>query len=120
MSQHFSAMPPGPDLRNEIGALTPSVVLVRVFPASRAVTHFFMSDFCRLFVNQDVERQVTRLIRHAFAQVADWRWAHDFHVPSGNLYLTPEPYQKGYVPEDDCSFGMSAHRLIAAPSGGSR
>ncbi|MGW8329425.1 hypothetical protein ACWGLE_16125 [Streptomyces sp. NPDC055897] len=107
-------------LSDTVRALTPTAVLVRILPVSRAVTYIFEGDFWRLIVDRAIERQVTRMIRQHFASVADWRYAHDFHVPSGRLYLTPEPAQKGYVPEDDSSFGMSPTRYVATADGGAR
>ncbi|MEV0278603.1 hypothetical protein AB0I22_19775 [Streptomyces sp. NPDC050610] len=69
-------------------------------------------------MDHDIERTATRLIRQHFAPVADWRHAHDFHIPTGGLYLTPEPDQTGYIPEDDRSFGMSPIRYINSAYGG--
>lgn len=100
--------------------LAPTTALVRVFPLPRAVTHFYGADFERVYVDPDVERPATRLIRQHFASVADWRRAHDFHVPTGRLYRTPGPVQIGYVPEDDKSFGMSFTRYVSAADGGAR
>ncbi len=60
------------------------------------------------------------MIRRNFGDAADWRRAHDFYLPTGTLYLTPEPHQNGYIPEDDHSFGLSRIRRIAISDGESR
>ncbi|QHC26355.1 hypothetical protein [Streptomyces sp. GS7] len=108
---------PFPMLVGTIGALVPTTALVRIFPPARAVTHFYCDEFLRVWVRPDVEREVTRRIKKHFTGIADWRHAHDFHVSTGRLYLTPEPYQRGYVPEDDGTFGTDPQRLVAVAGG---
>lgn len=103
-----------------IRILAPTTALIRIFPPDRAVTHFFDDTFFQLLIESDVKREATWLIRQRFDNVADWRNAHDFHIPSQCLYRTPEPFQKGYVPEDDMSFGMTPHRLVALAGDGYR
>lgn len=107
-------------LSSAVRALVPTADLVRVFAVLRAVAHVYGDGFERLLVDRDVEREATRLIRWHFAAVADWRYAHDFHVPTGCLYLSPAPVQRGYVPEDDRTFGLSPLRYIATADGGAR
>lgn len=107
-------------LSESIRNLAPTTAVVRIFPLPRAVTHFYEADFERVYVGPDVERPATQLIRQHFASAADWRRAHDFHVPTGRLYRTPDPVQKGYVPEDDKSFGMSSTRYVSTAGGGAR
>uniref|UniRef100_A0AAU2VVZ4 Uncharacterized protein n=1 Tax=Streptomyces sp. NBC_00008 TaxID=2903610 RepID=A0AAU2VVZ4_9ACTN len=102
--------------RTNIGAqireIAPTAVLVRVFPVSRSVTHLFESDFYRMLIDRRTEEEVARMVRRGFGRAADWRRAHDFYLPTETLYLTPEPHQNGYVPEDDQSFGLSLSRRI--------
>ncbi|MFB6533055.1 hypothetical protein [Streptomyces noursei] len=104
-------------LVDKIKALAPAVALVRIFPPARAVTHFYGDEFIRVWVGSDIEREVTRVIKRHFTDVADWRSAHDFQISTGHLYLTPEPYQRGYVPEDDGTFGTTLHRMVAVAGG---
>ncbi|MDX3388181.1 hypothetical protein PV682_43100 [Streptomyces niveiscabiei] len=73
-----------------------------------------------LLFSHDVEDQAARLVRHHFGDAVDWRLPHDFHVPTGRLYLTPHPDRVGYVPEDDRSFGMRDERYVATAHGGVR
>ncbi|MER5929755.1 hypothetical protein [Streptomyces sp. NPDC002054] len=89
---------------------------MRVYP-ERAVTHLFESDFYRMLIDRRTEEEVARMVRREFGKVADWRLAHDFYLPTETLYLTPEPHQNGYIPEDDHSFGLSLHRRIAIVGG---
>ncbi|GAA3162210.1 hypothetical protein GCM10017688_05520 [Streptomyces ramulosus] len=98
--------------------LVPESALVRIFPRARAVTHFYDSKFLLVRTHRGIERKITRLIRQSFSSCADWRRVHDFHVASGCLYLAPEIYQRGYVPEDDKTFGLTSSRLIATSAGG--
>lgn len=104
-------------LSNAARTLAPTAVLIRILPRSRAVTHFYGVDFERLPVDRSTDQKITQLIRQRFASIADWRYAHDFHIPTGRLYLTPDPAQRGYVPEDDRSFGTSSTRYIATADG---
>lgn len=101
----------------EIREIAPTAALVRVYPVRRSVTHLFESDFYRMLIDRKTEEEVARMIRHAFGKAADWRLAHDFYLPTETLYLTPEPHQNGYIPEDDHSFGLSLHRRIAIAGG---
>ncbi|MFG2671615.1 hypothetical protein [Streptomyces sp. NPDC048445] len=100
-----------------IREIAPSTVLVRVYPQSRSITHLFESDFYRMFTDRRTEEEVARVIKRGFGKIADWRYAHDFYLPTATLYLTPEPHQNGYIPEDDSSFGLSGHRRIAIAGG---
>ncbi|MFF1906363.1 hypothetical protein [Kitasatospora sp. NPDC058218] len=100
-------------LGDAIGEIAPTAVLVRIFPPRRAATYLFEPDFYRTFLDRKVEQGVERLVRRAFDSVADWRLAHDFYLPTGELYLTPEAHQNGYIPEDDQSFGLMPARRIA-------
>ncbi|MGW6600513.1 hypothetical protein [Streptomyces sp. NPDC055036] len=70
-----------------------------------------------MLIDRESEERVARLIRRNFGDAADWRRAHDFYLPSGTLYLTPEPHWNGYVPEDDHSFGLALARRIAISNG---
>ncbi|MFD4986489.1 hypothetical protein [Streptomyces sp. NPDC058374] len=101
----------------EIRQIAPTAVLVRVYPVRRSVTHLFGSDFYRILIDRRTEEEVARLVRRGFGKAADWRLTHDFHLPTETLYLTPEPHQNGYVPEDDQSFGLSLSRRIAVGDG---
>ncbi|MFI8174024.1 hypothetical protein ACIF6H_12060 [Streptomyces microflavus] len=101
----------------EIREIAPMAVLVRVYPARRSVTHLFESDFSRMLIDRRTEEEVARMVRRGFGKAADWRRAHDFYLPTETLYLTPEPYQNGFVPEDDQSFGLSLSRRIAIGDG---
>ncbi|MEW1721586.1 hypothetical protein [Streptomyces sp. NPDC093109] len=112
MSQNPSAASPCADLSDAIRAIAPAAVLVRVFPPEQAVTHLYGLDFHRILVDRESEEDAARLIRRRFARAADWRRAHDFHLPTRALYRTPEPFQSGYVPEDDSSFGIASTRYI--------
>lgn len=120
MFRNESTASPCADFVEAVRKVSPPAVLVRIFPDSRAVTHLFGSKFCRLYVGHPAEEKVKRLIKRSFGNVADWRLAHDFYVPAGALYLTPEPWQNGYVPEDDRSFGLATKRLIAICNGNVR
>lgn len=106
-----------PKTRAAIHEIAPTAALVRVYPERRSVTHIFESDFYRMFIDRRTEKQVAYVIRRDFGKVADWRLAHDFYVPTGTLFLTPEPREIGYVPEDDRSFGLSPARRIATDGG---
>ncbi|MEV7482719.1 hypothetical protein ACIQGA_09555 [[Kitasatospora] papulosa] len=101
----------------EILEIAPTAVLVRVYPVHRSVTHLFESDFYRMLIDRRTEEEVARMVRRGFGKAADWRRAHDLYLPTETLYLTPEPYQNGYVPEDDQSFGLSLCRRIAIGDG---
>ncbi|MFB7651539.1 MULTISPECIES: hypothetical protein [unclassified Streptomyces] len=96
-----------------IREIAPTTLLVRVYPEHRSVTHLFESGFYRMLIDRKTEEEVARMVRRGFDKVADWHLAHDFYLPTETLYLTPEPHQNGYVPEDDHSFGLSRHRRIA-------
>jgi hypothetical protein len=100
------------NLRDAIHQIVPTTVLVRIFSANWAVTHLFEADFNRVSVYRETEDRVARMIKRMIGSAADWRHSHDFHLPTGKLYLTPEPHQKGFVPEDDFTFGLSPSRLI--------
>ncbi|KUO00070.1 hypothetical protein [Streptomyces caeruleatus] len=117
MPQNNSASLPSANLRDDIHAVAPTAALVRIFPEYRAVTHIFEDDFYRVCASREIEREVTRMIRQKFGHTADWRRAHDFFLPTGTLYLTPEPNRIGFVPEDDLSFGLAPARLIAICDG---
>ncbi|MFI6372398.1 hypothetical protein [Streptomyces sp. NPDC050546] len=105
------------NLSTAIRNIAPTAVLVRVYPERRSVTHLFEPDFYRILVDRRTERMAAGMIRRKFCNTADWRIAHDFHLPTGTLYLTPEPHQNGYIPEDDHSFGLSPVRRIAIADG---
>ncbi|MFD0370764.1 hypothetical protein [Streptomyces sp. NPDC127114] len=105
------------NLEEEIRRVAPAAVLVRVFPVRRGFTYLFEPDFYRTFLDHRTEEGVARLVRRTFGGLADWRVAHDFYLPTGELYLTPEPHQKGYIPEDDQSFGLVPARRIAISDG---
>ncbi|MFJ8957450.1 hypothetical protein ACIRO1_45920 [Streptomyces sp. NPDC102381] len=117
MFQNDPAASPCLDLSDAIRELAPTVVLARIHPEHRAVTHLFEEDFYRMLIDRQTEDRVARLIRCSFGDVPDWRRAHDFYLPTETLYLTPEPDQNGYVPEDDQSFGLSLSRRIAIGGG---
>ncbi|MBD0688484.1 hypothetical protein [Streptomyces sp. CBMA123] len=106
-------------LGEAIGDIARTAVLVRIFPERRAATYLFELDFHRMFLGRNAEEDAARLIRRTFGNVADWRLAHDFYRPTGELYLTPEPHQDGYIPEDDQSFGLAPTRIIAIFDGNS-
>ncbi|MFF9346684.1 hypothetical protein [Streptomyces sp. NPDC014734] len=95
-------------------------VLVRVYPERQSVTHLFGSDFFRMLIDRRTEEKLAHMVRINFDKAADWRRAHDFHIPTGALYITPEPNQTGYIPEDDKSFGLSPFRRIAIADGDCR
>ncbi|GAB2787919.1 hypothetical protein GCM10027091_20660 [Streptomyces daliensis] len=118
MFPNASAASPCANLSDSICAIAPFAVLVRVYPVRQAVTHVFAADFQRVSVERRSANQIAWLTRKRFSQVADWRRAHDLHLPTGSLYRTPEPYQAGYVPEDDFTFGLTPARYIAAFEGG--
>lgn len=107
-------------LEEHIRELAPSATLIRVFPRQAGITYFYASDYCRISVQREAENEAARLIRSWFSHAADWRRAHDFHIPTGGLYRTPEPFQRGYIPEDDQSFGMTPHRHITTAMDGMR
>lgn len=100
-----------------IREIAPTTALVRIYPEHRSVTHLFESNFYRILIDRRTEEEVARKARRGFDKVADWRFAHDFYLPTETLYLTPEPHQNGYVPEDDHSFGLALHRRIAIVGG---
>lgn len=100
-----------------IREIAPTTALVRVYPERRSVTHLFESDFYRMLIDRRTEEEVASIVRRRFGKIADWRLAHDFYLPTETLYLTPEPHQNGYVPEDDHSFGLALHRRIAIVGG---
>ncbi|MEV3853080.1 hypothetical protein AB0J38_01995 [Streptomyces sp. NPDC050095] len=120
MFQNDPAASPCLDLSAAIRELAPTAVLARVHPERRDVTHIFEEDFYRLLIDRQTEDRVARLIRRTFGDIPDWRRAHDFYLPTGALYLTPEPSQRGFVPEDDLSFGLAPARRIAMPDGTGR
>ncbi|MCT6775715.1 hypothetical protein LXH09_03585 [Streptomyces sp. CS7] len=105
------------DMCAAIREIAPTAALVRVYPQRRSVTHLFESDFYRMLIDRRTEEEVARVIRRGFGKLADWRLAHDFYLPTATLYLTPEPHQNGYIPEDDNSFGLARHRRIAIAGG---
>ncbi len=94
-----------------------TVVLVRVHPARPPVTHLFGEDFYRMLIDRRAKDEATRIVRCGFGELVNWRRAHDFHVPTETLYLTPEPHESGYIPEDDHTFGLSPRRRITIPGG---
>ncbi|MBD0689401.1 hypothetical protein [Streptomyces sp. CBMA123] len=103
-------------LGGAIREIAPTAVLVRLFPEPRAATYLFDPDFYRRSLDRKVEEGVARLIRRTF-DGADWRLAHDLYLPTGELYITPDPRQTGYIPEDDLSFGLAPARLVAILDG---
>ncbi|MFF5567669.1 hypothetical protein ACFY7Z_20530 [Streptomyces sp. NPDC012623] len=105
------------NIGDAIREIAPTATLVRVYPERRSVTYLFESDFYRMLIDRRTEEEVARIVRRGFGKVADWRLAHDFYLPTETLYLTPEPYQNGYIPEDDHSFGLSLRRRIAIVGG---
>jgi hypothetical protein len=113
MSQNTPAASACANLNAAIREIAPPAVLARVYPERRSVTHLFESDFCRMLIDRRAEERVAGMIRRHFGNAADWRLAHDFYLPTGTLYLTPEPHQNGYIPEDDQSFGLALARRIA-------
>lgn len=117
MPHNDATTPPCAKLTAAIREIAPTTALVRVFPKYRNVTHLFEPDFYRMLIDREDEERVTWLIKTNFKSCADWRFAHDFYLPTGTLYLTPEPDQDGYVPEDDHSFGLKATRRIKIPHG---
>ncbi|MCZ4118089.1 hypothetical protein [Streptomyces sp. H39-S7] len=108
------------NLGASIREIVPTAVLVRVYPERRSVTHLFGSDFFPMPIDRQTEVKVAQMVRRHFGEAADWRRSHDFHIPTGALYLTPEPNQNGYIPEDDYSFGLSPFRCIAIANGDCR
>ncbi|MDX2531598.1 hypothetical protein [Streptomyces scabiei] len=118
MSQNTPAASACANLDAAIREIAPTTILARVYPERRTVTHLFESDFYRMLIDRRAEERVAHLIRKHFGSAADWRRAHDFYLPTGTLYLTPEPHQNGYIPEDDHSFGLSIARRIAIADGG--
>lgn len=117
MLQNTPAPSPWANLGDAIREIAPTAVLARVYPERRAVTHLYESDFYRILIGRQTEESVAHMIRVSFGDAADWRRAHDFYLPTGTLYLTPEPYQNGFVPEDDHSFGLALARRIAISDG---
>ncbi|MFD6468965.1 hypothetical protein [Streptomyces goshikiensis] len=117
MSQNNCGAPMPGILGEEIRKVAPTTVLVRIFPVRRGFTYLFERDFYRTSLDHRIEEGVARLVRRAFGNLADWRVAHDFYLPTGDLYLTPEPHQKGYIPEDDQSFGLAPARRIEISGG---
>ncbi|WP_159391232.1 hypothetical protein [Streptomyces viridochromogenes] len=113
MSQNNPAASACANLSAAIREVAPTAVLARVYPERRSVTHLFESDFYRMLIDRRTEERVAHMIRRNFGDSADWRRAHDFYLPTGTLYLTPEPHQIGYIPEDDHSFGLALVRRIA-------
>ncbi|MFJ2818491.1 hypothetical protein [Streptomyces sp. NPDC087294] len=118
MLQNDPAGSPRPDIGAAIREIAPTAMLVRVYPERRSATHLFESDFYRILTDRRTEEKAARTVRSGFGKLADWRLAHDFYVPTRTLYLTPEPHQIGYIPEDDLSFGLSPVRRIAIDGGG--
>ncbi|MFD5553790.1 hypothetical protein ACFWIA_08110 [Streptomyces sp. NPDC127068] len=104
-------------LGEEIGKMAPTAVLVRILPSRRGSIYLFEEHFYRIFLDRKTEEEVARRVRRFFGGLADWRLAHDFYLPANELYLTPEPHQKGYIPEDDQSFGLVPARRIAISNG---
>jgi WhiB family transcriptional regulator, redox-sensing transcriptional regulator len=100
------------DLLAAIHAVAPAAVLARVYPKWQAVAHVFQDDFHRALIGWKNEMAVAHLVRQKFADVADWRSPHDFHLPTGRLYIAPGPTQTGFVPEDDLTFGLAPARFI--------
>ncbi|MFF9016098.1 hypothetical protein ACF09C_24425 [Streptomyces sp. NPDC014870] len=117
MSQNNLTAATRRSLGDEIKMVAPNAVLVRIFPVRRGFTYLFEPDFYRTFLDHKTEEGVARLVRRTFGNLADWRVAHDFYLPTGDLYLTPEPHQKGYIPEDDQSFGLVPARRIEISDG---
>lgn len=113
MPQNRTSSSPFTDLGKAIREIAPTTVLVRIYPTRRSVTHLFGSDFYRIPTERQSEEIVARLIRERSGNTADWRLAHDFYIPTGAIYLSPEPHQNGYIPEDDQSFGLALSRRIA-------
>ena len=120
MPQNNHVSNPRTDIRNAILAVAPTAALVRIYPERRAVTQVFEADFNRALIERETERALAHMVRQKFGDAADWRRAHDFYLPTGLLYLTPEPYQNGYVPEDDLTFGLAPARLIDIGDGNNR
>ncbi|MEU6295277.1 hypothetical protein [Streptomyces erythrochromogenes] len=117
MSQNNNTASTRTSLGDEIKKVAPTAVLVRIFPVRRGFTYLFDPDFYRTPLGHKTEASVARLVRRAFGEVADWRVAHDFYLPTGELYRTPEPHQNGYIPEDDQSFGLVPARRIEISDG---
>lgn len=107
-------------LSAEILKICPKAVLVRVYPVRRRITHLFASDFFRVTLEHALEERAGRLVRMTYCGSADWGFPHDFHVPTGTLYLTPDPHRTGYIPEEDRSFGMTPARRILICEDGNR
>ncbi len=104
----------------EVRSMIPGCVLVRIFPKQRSLTHFYTGEFSRILASREQEFHVAQLVRRHFGNNPDWRHAHDFHVPTGGLYLTPHPTRVGYIPEDDFSFGISMVRFVATATRGAQ
>ncbi|MFJ4800108.1 hypothetical protein [Streptomyces murinus] len=119
MPHNDAAAPSCAKLIAAIHEIAPTAVLARVFPRTLNVAHFFEPDFYRMLIDREDEKRVTRLIKTNFKNCTDWRLAHDFYLPTGTLYLSPEPDQNGYVPEDDHSFGLTPARRIQIANGNS-
>lgn len=120
MYQNDPTASPCSNLGASIREIAPTAVLVRVHPERRSVTHLFGSDFYSMLIDRRTQEKLTHMVRRHFGEAADWRRAHDFHIPTGTLYLTPEPNQNGYIPEDDHSFGLVSFRRIAIADGDCR
>jgi hypothetical protein len=120
MPQNNRVSDPSADLRNAIHTVASMAVLVRVYPKRRAVTHVFESSFYRTIIARETEGKRDYIIRQRFGNITDWRLAHDFYLPTGALYLTPEPYHERYVPEGDLTFGITPARLIVIGNGNDR
>lgn len=116
-------MPQNPSLHHlsaEILKISPMAVLVRVYPERRRITHLFAANFLRVPLDRTLEERAGRLVRNAYGDAPDWGFPHDFHVPTGILYLTPDPHRTGYIPQEDHSFGMSPARRIVICEDGAR
>lgn len=101
--------------------MAPEVVLVRVFPQGQGlVTQLYSEDFFQIMVSLNVRDDAARLVRRHFGNLADWRHAHDFHVPTGRLFFSPHPLRTGWIPQDDWSFGLLKERYVATARGGNQ
>lgn len=87
-------------LRSAICAVAQDAVLVRIYSKRRAVTHVFEHNYCRALIGWENEMAIAHMVCQNFGSAIDWRWTYDFHLPTGRLYLSPEPTQLGYVPEE--------------------
>ncbi|MFD6417010.1 hypothetical protein [Streptomyces sp. NPDC060194] len=120
MSRNDSMASPCPNLSIAIREKVPTAILARVYPKRRSVTQMFDMDFELILTSRQVEADVAGMIRRGFGDAADWRLAHDFHLPTATLYLSPEPHQNGYVPEDDRTFGLATVHRVATYDGNRR